>query len=351
MDRYNISPETINCACCRPGRPVPEIGAHTCERRRGLVPDTIAPILSKRRLLKERQKAASDPEARDVFKQRQTALKWLLVVCFGFLGYRNARFGRIEAHEATTAWGREKLLSAKEIAEREGFAFLHGLTDAVWVKREDASAEEYRRLADRITEETGMPIALEGIYRWIAFLPSKRNPSVAVPNRFAGVFVHGEIKVRGIALRRSDTPPFVAALQRELLERMAKAGRIEELRSMLPELRGVLEEAVARLRGGRVPVEELAIVRRLSKAPGGYVANTAAAAVTRELCGRGVPLRPGSKIRYLLADGKGRAMGFLDGNETPDLARYEAMLREAAEEFLGQLEGPAPSPEKLMETF
>ncbi|MDA8121656.1 MAG: hypothetical protein M0Z38_03715, partial [Deltaproteobacteria bacterium] len=54
-----------------------------------------------------------------------------------------------------------------------------------------------------------------------------------------------------------------------------------------------------------------------------------------ELCGRGVPLRPGSKIRYLLADGKGRAMGFLDGNETPDFARYEEMLREAEEELLG----------------
>jgi DNA polymerase-2 len=351
MDRYNISPETINCACCRPGRPVPEIGTHTCERRRGLVPDTIAPILAKRRLLKERQKAASDPEARSLFKQRQTALKWLLVVCFGFLGYRNARFGRIEAHEATTAWGREKLLSAKEIAEREGFAFLHGLTDAIWVKRDGASEEEYRRLADRITEGTGMPIALEGIYRWIAFLPSKRNPSIAVPNRFAGVFVNGEIKVRGIALRRSDTPPFVAALQRELLERMAKAGRIEELRSMLPELRGVLEEAVARLRGGRVPIEDLAVARRLSKAPDGYVANTAAAAVTRELCGRGAPLRPGSKIRYLLADGKGRAMGFLDGSETPDFARYEAMLREAGEEFLGQLEGPEKTDGDAPEIF
>lgn len=60
MDRYNISPETIHCACCRPGLPVPEIGTHTCLKRRGLVPDTIAPILTKRRLLKERQKAAPD---------------------------------------------------------------------------------------------------------------------------------------------------------------------------------------------------------------------------------------------------------------------------------------------------
>jgi DNA polymerase elongation subunit (family B) len=158
---------------------------------------------------------------------------------------------------------------------------------------------------------------------------------VAVPNRFAGAFSSGEIKARGIAMRRSDTPPMVAALQRELLERMAAAETIADLRAMLTELRGITERAVAELREGRIPPEALAIARRLSKAPEQYVANTAAAAVTRELCGRGVTLRPGSKIRYLLADGKGRAMGFLDGNETPDFPRYEEMLREAEEELLG----------------
>jgi DNA polymerase-2 len=344
MDRYNISPETINCACCggrpaggRPGIPVPEIGARTCVRRRGLVPDTIAPILAKRRLLKQRQAACDLPEDRELFRKRQTALKWLLVVCFGFLGYRNARFGRIEAHEAVTAWGREKLLAAKETAENRGFLFLHGLTDAIWVKRQGACAEDYRELAERITGETGMPIALEGVYKWLMFLPSKRNPKVAVPNRFAGAFSTGEIKARGIAMRRSDTPPLVAALQRELLERMAAAETAAGLDALLPELRGITERAVAGLREGRIPPEALAIARRLSKAPGQYVANTAAAAVTRELCGRGVTLRPGSKIRYMLADGKGRAMGFLDGSETPDLTRYEEMLREAEEELLGLL--------------
>ncbi len=342
MDRYNISPETINCGCCgrvppggRPGTPVPEIGAHTCVRRRGLVPDTIAPILAKRRLLKERQAACAFPDERELFRKRQTALKWLLVVCFGFLGYRNARFGRIEAHEAVTAWGREKLLAAKEIAESCGFLFLHGLTDAIWVKREGATAEDYRELAERITEKTGMPIALEGVYRWLAFLPSKRNPKVAVPNRFAGAFSTGEIKARGIAMRRSDTPPMVAALQQELLERMAAAETLSGLRALLPELREITECAVAELYEGRIPPEALAVARRLGKAPEQYVADTAAAAVTRELCGRGVTLRPGSKIRYLLADGKGRSLGFLDGNETPDFARYEEMLREAEEELLG----------------
>ncbi|GAB4234466.1 MAG: hypothetical protein OHK0028_10680 [Deltaproteobacteria bacterium] len=346
MDRYNISPETIDCACCGgrspedgPGLPVPEIGAHTCVRRRGLVPRTIAPILVKRRLLKERQKAATEAEEREAFRKRQTALKWLLVVSFGFLGYRNARFGRIEAHEAVTAWGREKLLRAKEIAERGGFTFLHGLTDAIWVKKEGASERDYAGLSDRITRETGMPIALEGVYKWIAFLPSKRNPRVGVPNRRVGTFGNGEVKVRGIALRRSDVPAAVAALQRDLLDRMAEAGSLRELRAMEPELRGIVESAVSELRGGRIPVEDLAIARRLSKAPERYVARTAAAAATRELCGRGVALRPGSKIRYLLADRGGRAAGFLDGTETPDLGRYEEMLREAADELIGAFRG------------
>jgi len=346
MDRYNISPETINCACCgkrspggRPGTPVPEIGAHTCARRRGLIPDTLAPILEKRRLLKGRQKAALAPDARDFFRKRQTALKWILVVSFGFLGYKNARFGRIEAHEAVTAWGREKLLAAKEIAEREGFFFLHGLTDAVWVEKEGAAEEDYRELAEKIGRETGMPIALEGVYRWLAFLPSKRNPSVGVPNRFVGAFADGEIKARGIAMRRRDTPPFVAAFQRALLARMSEAEDLAALREMMPELREMEKDAAIALREGRVPPEALAVSRRLSKEPERYVANTVAAAVTRELCGRGVTLHPGSKIRYLLtgdgsAETRGRAIGFLDGSESPDLARYEQMLHEAADEVL-----------------
>jgi DNA polymerase-2 len=357
MDRYNISPETVNCRCCRPGLPVPEIGFHTCARRRGLIPAVLSPVLEKRRLLKERQKAAESAEERDLFRMRQAALKWILVVCFGFLGYKNARFGRIEAHEAVTAWGREKLLAAKEIAEREGFSFLHGLTDAIWVERGGAAEDDYRRLAETISFETGMPIALEGVYRWLSFLPSKRNPSVAVPNRFVGAFTSGEVKARGIAMRRSDVPPFVAGLQRALLESMAEAADVRALRAMLPKLREIAEAATADLREGRVPPEALFIARRLSRAPERYVANTAAAEVTRELCGRGVKLSPGSKIRYLLTDGggrsnragarkrgrtsadaakqHGRAIGFLDGSEAPDLVKYEEMLREAAEEVLG----------------
>jgi DNA polymerase-2 len=345
MARYNLSPETMGCACCRPGIPVPGLRAHACRRRRGLVPRTIAPILEKRAALKALMKSAGDAEVRGALKRRQTALKWLLVVCFGFLGYRNARFGRIEAHEATTAWGREMLLRAKEIAEDAGYEFVHGLTDAIWVRRKGVTRGDLDRLAERITAETGMPIAVEGRYRWILFPPSKQRPSLGVPNRFAGVFEDGETKARGIALRRSDTARAVARLQSRILERMAGAADPAALRGMVPELRAMVDEAVDALQAGLVPTGDLALSRRLSKPPEEYERNTGPAMAVRELSGRGVALHPGSRIRYILAEeGRGkrpvqsaRAAGFLDGGETPDVARYAEMMREAGEELIGLL--------------
>jgi DNA polymerase II len=62
------------------------------------------------------------------------------VTCFGYLGYKNARFGRIEAHEAVTAYGREALLRAKEAAEDMGFTVLHMYVDGLWVQEAGARA-------------------------------------------------------------------------------------------------------------------------------------------------------------------------------------------------------------------
>ncbi|MGH7743442.1 MAG: hypothetical protein ACREQ5_01280 [Candidatus Dormibacteria bacterium] len=41
------------------------------------------------------------------YKLQRESLKWLLVCCFGYAGYKNARFGKIEAHEAINAVARD----------------------------------------------------------------------------------------------------------------------------------------------------------------------------------------------------------------------------------------------------
>src|SRR5207244_7222183 len=96
----------VDCRCC-PDHRGPELGRHTCRRRRGLVPQVLEPILAKRARLKRLKQTASDTQARQTYDRRQTALKWILVTSFGYLGYKNFVFGRIEAHEAVTAYSRE----------------------------------------------------------------------------------------------------------------------------------------------------------------------------------------------------------------------------------------------------
>ena len=72
---------------------------------------------------------------------------------------------------------------------------------------------DFQQLLDEIARDTSLPVALDGVYRWVAFLPSRVDARLPVPNRYFGVFQDGSTKVRGIELRRRDSAPFIAQVQ------------------------------------------------------------------------------------------------------------------------------------------
>jgi DNA polymerase-2 len=86
-----------------------------------------------------------------------------------------------------TAFARDNLLKAARIAEENGFEVVHGIVDSLWLKKLGASTAEFISLCREVEEKVGLPIFLEGIYRWIVFLPSKVRPQVPVLNRFWGL--------------------------------------------------------------------------------------------------------------------------------------------------------------------
>ena len=344
MVQKNISPETVNCACCAslPEARAPEIGHHLCRRRPGLVPQVLAPILDKRFLYKQRAKDPSVPaERRAAYKARATAHKWTLVCCFGYLGFRNARFGKIEAHECVTAWGRETLLRAKETAEAAGWRLLHANVDSLWVQRDGLGPESVERLRLTIEQATGCPVGLEGIYRWIRYCPSCMDPLSGVPNRYFGAFSDGELKIRGLALRRHDTTAFVRAMQNEMLALLSKARGLSDCRALKAALEDIREAYRLRLKEGEVTPEELAIPLRLSKEPQDYVHDTLSSIAARQLAGSGVKLHPGEEVRYIIVDAKEKVkdwrvkpLALLDGNFTYDPAKYGELVDRAAAEIL-----------------
>ncbi len=329
MEKFNVSPETVNCPCCGDAR-VPELGYSICRKRRGLIPETLAPLIEKRVRYKQlaRELAKNDP-LRETYKRRVSAHKWLLVTCFGYLGYKNARFGKIEAHEAVNAYGRDALLIAKEIAELRGFRMLHAIVDSLWIHKARASDEDYAEITRAISDATRLPIQLEGIYNWIAFLPSRQDPQMPVANRYFGVFRDGEIKMRGIEARRSDTPPFLRRAQVEMIGVLATAkNRAEFLERARDVLRMTLD-LLDKLHAGQIPFRDLVISQHLSRDPKAYKTNHLNAVVAKELLGRGVQLAAGETIRYVITEyrarapsDRARAVEHLDGLYGYDAARY-----------------------------
>ena len=287
MVKHNISPETVG------KEDVPE----------GLVPKTLRPLLEKRLMLKN---ILSDLNPRDcrveILKARAAALKWLLVVCFGYLGYKNARFGKIESHEAVTAMSRELMLQAKEVAEDMGFTILHMYVDCLFVQQEGfRRPSDFAPLMNAIEEKTGIPIALEGVFKWVAFLESKRDARVPVPNQYFGAFQDGTLKYRGIELRRRDTTTWVRKIQLASLEILAQADTPQEFADLIPNVTALVERAKRELRFGRVPLGELIIRQRLSRAMEAYRTPSPAARAARQLQAQGRQFAPGQSLEFLFA--------------------------------------------------
>jgi DNA polymerase-2 len=325
MVRHNISPETMRAGSLVPSNEAP-----------GLIPLTLEPLLHKRIALKARL-AELPPWHPDYArnKARSSAHKWLLVTCFGYLGYKNARFGRIEAHEAVTTWGREALLRAKEVAENLGFTVLHMYVDGLWVKKPGAShPPDFQELLGRIADRTGLSISLDGIYRWVAFLPSRQDARIPVPNRYFGVFQDGSLKVRGLEARRRDTPPFIAETQMELLHYLAQARDADQLPALLPGAVNLLRQRLAELRSGRVALEKLLVAQKLSRKLEAYTSPSPGAQAVEQLVAAGKSLQPGERARFLYMRGKAGIHAWdLMSPPVPaavDLARYRKLLMRAA---------------------
>ncbi|MEI7988843.1 MAG: DNA polymerase domain-containing protein, partial [Chloroflexota bacterium] len=301
MARHNISPETTEWRC----------DSHEWEPQAateppGLIPQTLTPLLEKRIALKQHLMYLShwDPQYK-LDKARAAAHKWLLVTCFGYLGYKNARFGRIEAHEAVTAYGREALLRAKEAAEDMGFTVLHMYVDGMWIQKPGyKTPSAFQPLLDEIVKRTGLPIALDGIYRQIAFLPSQVNPRLPVANRYFGVFQDGSLKLRGIEARRQDTPPFIVETQMEILKLFSKANTLKELHSLLPEIIALIRQRLEDLRSGRIPTAKMFVTQKIGRELGEYRVLSPAARALGQLEAIGKQIKPGQHIRFLYTLGK-----------------------------------------------
>jgi len=346
MVRNNLSTETLDCPCC-PESPIvaPGLGYRSCTRRVGLIPRTLAPLLQRRLAYKARLKDPTlDPEVRERLSRRVKMLKWILVTAFGYQGYRNARFGRIECHEAINAYARALIARLVPAAEAEGYKALHGLVDSLWLTPVDRTrAIDPDRFAERMSRTFDLPLAYEGRYRWIVFLPAVTH-GLGVPNRYYGLYESGEFKLRGIGSRRHDTPTVFRRFEGEVLDVLARARDADGVRRSIPRILARADLFARQLREGAWPREELLVTHRLAQPTSDYVVFTESVAALRQLARLGAERDPGESVRFLVRDRRSRSYRdrvtvaeALEGNEPYDADAYLDGLARSAETLLAPL--------------
>lgn len=304
MANFNVSSETINCKCCKDdgtGIKVPGLDFHICSKRQGIISKAISLPLTKRLKCKEYIRKTKSLRYQFV----DIALKWVLVVSFGYLGFKNARFGKIEAHQTVCAFSRDFLMRAAEIAEEKGCKIIHGIVDSLWLQdTKGRSTEEFeevtKKIANDITAQTSIQMSWDGRFDVIAFLPSRAEPDVPALSHYWGIKSNGDTKIRGIEIRRRDIPKIIKDAQYAFINVFKGANTIEEFKNRIPEAKKLLLHYVDKIEAGNISKEELTIKQRISRKPSQYKVNSYQAVAARQLERSGITATPGKNVFYII---------------------------------------------------
>jgi len=265
---------------------------------------------------------ASDPR----YAGLDALLKWMLVTCFGYTGYRNAKFGRIEVHEAITGSAREVLIRTRDIAEEMGFGVLHGIVDCLWVEGGDI-----RALRERVERETSLH-AVTDTYDWIVFLPMADGSGAY--NRYYGRLQDGSMKSRGVAARKGDTPAYIRDVQQRMLQVLVQAETLSEVAGLRDQLQALYREARDALPSA--DPSSMAVSRRIGTLD--YRRACAEASAVEACRAEGVDLSPGMEVRFVVTDARTWTVELDWKAARFDAGYYRGLLEKAWEEVVFAVE-------------
>jgi len=329
--KYNVSYETVS----------PE-GISTC--RKGFLPCLTETVLARRLHFKHlREKFPKDSREWAWCDHRQTALKGILVCIYGYSGCFANRFSNVRCYEEINRLARENLIKAMNIALLEGFEVIYGDSDSLFVKKREASREDFERLVGKIEAETKLPIALDHHFKFLVLLKQESDPNLEATRRYFGKLMDGSIYYRGVEIRRHDYPAFMKRFEERLMEMLFDAESADDiLRVQYGKALNYVLETCGEIRSGMVPVEDLVVTKVLRKGIREYRSLFPHVVAAIQTTQNGKRLRSGDSVDfvYLNAEHKNPfrrvvPAEIMQSSQHYDREKYVELALDVAETILG----------------
>ena len=167
------------------------------------------------------------------------------------------------------------------------------------------------------------------------------HPSIGVLNRYYGIMENGKLKVRGIEVRKHDTPYFVYNAQMEMINLFSAANNSTEFIKKIPEALNIVKVYRKKLLDGDVPIGDLIISKHLSKNPKHYKQHVSQVIATEQLIKEGSEVHAGNSVKFVFTHSEDKrherrvkAAQLLEAGTNPDVKRYLSLLYASAANLL-----------------
>jgi len=322
--RYNVSYETVSLDKVK-------------KKPRGLLVKIVEPFLKRRLFFKHLKHRVEEPY-RTWANQRQNELKLLLVSSYGYSGNNFNRFGNSLTFEWINRISREVMAKVYDIARKEGYSIVYSDTDSIFVKKKDASLEDFKRLANKIEKSTKLPIKVDRVYRFLVLLPMKTDPNLGGTKRYYGRLTDGSLDFKGVEVRRHDYPEYIKHFQVRLVDILLSGDSVKDIDPNVSKCFRLVAEAIDELMERRVPVEKLVVRKILRRSEYRVLAPHYIAALQLRM--NGYRLGLGDVVEFVYINSRSRnplgrvqAWRIYDGRGY-DVEKYVQLLLDAAESIL-----------------
>lgn len=295
---YNISPETINCSCCKDidlSLKKSVLGNYICNNKKGFVPIIVNQLLTQRIKNKDEMKTYSknSKEYRSLYA-RQYAQKILLASTYGYMGFSGSRWYSKQALEMMYHLVRSKIQEVITDFENLGYTVLYGDTDSCFIQFNnlDKLMEDISKISENLPKE--MYLELEEIYMSGIFVRS-RDKEKAAKKKYALLDFNENLKIKGFEYVRRDWCILVKETQKEILKLILKE---QDPKKAVIFIKNVISD----LQEKEVSINKLVIQTFLRKSVSSYKTINPVMSAVISAKENGKKIKTGQLIEYVITE-------------------------------------------------